>query len=555
MRRVISLWLPAFATDRLSCGPAWRKRRVKPFVISVASAGGLCIAAVNLHAAEAGVQPGMPLADARALAPGLEVTAADPLGDAEQLAKLAAWCGSFSPWTAPESAGSGPDGAGIWLDATGCAHLFGGEEELLRELLERVQRLGFVARAALADTAGAAWAVARFGASPQDSARAQGGTDGARSILVPAGATAATLAPLPIAGLRLPGPVVEGLAVLGLRRIADLMTMPRAPLVARFGNIVTDRLDRALGSRNESISPLVPEIPHRERLGLAEPIGTRPAIEAALAHLLTDLCARLGREHKGVRRLDFALFRVDGHVAHVRIGTSRPVREPKHLARLFAEHLDALDLGEGIEVLTLTADSVEALAADQLEMPGPALDHALASAGVAELVDRLTNRLGPESVLRLVERPSHVPERAGVTVAAARREAEEPLTPPPGRGERPLRLFPQPFPIDAVAPVPDGPPVMFRWRRVLHRVARAEGPERIAPEWWRTSLSWTTPWEETTRDYYRIEDESGRRFWVYREGLYPLGYAPPLPPAETEEPAEAQSAAALPRWFVHGLFA
>ena len=306
MRRMISLWLPAFATDRLSRdtsrGPAWRKRRVKPFVTSAASAGGLRIAAVNLHAAEAGILPGIPLADARALAPGLEVAAADPLGDSEQLTKLAAWCGSFSPWTAPESAGSGPDGAGIWLDATGCAHLFGGEEELLRELVQRVQRLGFGVRAALADTAGAAWAVARFAPLKE----------GERVTIVPAGATAAALAPLPMASLRLPGPVIEGLAVLGLRRIADLMTMPRAPLVARFGGSVTDRLDRALGQMNEAISPLVPEIPHRERLGLAEPIGTRPALEAALAHLLTDLCARLGREHRGARRLDFALFRVDG---------------------------------------------------------------------------------------------------------------------------------------------------------------------------------------------------------------------------------------------------
>ena len=541
--------MPAFATDRLSRGPAWRKRRVKPFVTSAASAGGLRIAAVNLHAAEAGILPGMPLADARALAPGLEVAAADPLGDSEQLTKLAAWCGSFSPWTAPESAGSGPDGAGIWLDATGCGHLFGGEEDLLRELVQRVQRMGFGVRAALADTAGAAWAVARFAA----------GKDGERAILVPPGATAAALAPLPMAGLRLPGPVIEGLAVLGLRRIADLMTMPRAPLVARFGGSVTDRLDRALGQSNESISPLVPEVPHRERLGLAEPIGTRPALEAALAQLLTDLCARLAREHAGARRLDFALFRVDGHVAHVRVGTSRPVREPKHLARLFAEHLDNVEVGEGIEVLTLTADSIEALAADQLEMPGPALDHALATAGVADLVDRLTNRLGADAVLRLVERPSHVPERAGVTVAAARHGEEKPIVLPPGRGERPLRLFPTPFPIDAVAPVPDGPPVMFRWRRVLHRVARAEGPERIAPEWWRTSLSWTTPWEETTRDYYRVEDESGRRFWVYREGLYPLGYAAAVAKDDDEEAVEdseqAARVAALPRWFVHGLFA
>lgn len=554
MRRLISLWLPAFATDRLSRGTAQRKRRVKPFVVTAASAGGLRIAAVNLHAAEAGILPGVPLADARALSPALEVAAADPLGDAAQLAKLATWCGCFTPWTAPESAGSGPDGAGLWLDATGCAHLFGGEEALLQELIARVQRQGFGARAAIADTAGAAWAMARF-------------AEGAQTVVVPEGGVRAALAPLPLAGLRLPPATVQGLALLGLRCIGDLVEMPRAPLVARFGATIADRLDRALGAVGESLSPLVPEIPYRERLGLAEPIGTRPDIEAALDHLLADLCARMAREQVGARRLDFTLFRVDGHVAHVCIGTSRSVREPKHLARLFAEHLDTLDLGEGIEVLTLAAASVETLPAGQLEMPGPGLSHALANAGVSDLVDRLTNRLGAGSVVRPEERPSHLPERAGVLVPAA--QAAPPsvpeVIPPAGRGARPLRLFLSPLPIDAVAPVPDGPPVMFRWRRVLHRVARAEGPERIAPEWWRAPLRagdevMKTPWAETTRDYYRVEDESGRRYWLFREGLYPLS-APKAQeqpkdtdPDEPELPALVPADPRAPRWFVHGLF-
>ncbi len=546
--------MPAYATDRLSRGTGWRKRRVKPFVTTAACAGGLRIAAVNLHAAEAGILPGMPLADARALAPGLEVAAADPLGDAEHLTKLAAWCSCFTPWTAPESAGSGPDGAGLWLDATGCAHLFGGEAALLQELLARVQRQGFAARAAVADTAGTAWALARFAA-------------GAHCVVVPEGGAKAALAPLPIASLRLPPATIEGLATLGLRRIGDLLEMPRAPLVARFGAAVIDRLDRALGHTREALSPLVEDVPHRERLGLAEPIGTRPDIEAALAHLLMDLCARLAREHVGARRLDFTLFRVDGEVAHVCIGTSRPVREPKHLARLFAEHLGTLDLGEGIEVLTLTAETIESLPSDQLEMPGPGLAHALASAGVNDLVDRLTNRLGSDAVVRLEERESHVPERAGVAVPAARPSLPSApprsppsappsaqFPPPPGRGARPLRLFPSPLPIEAVAPVPDGPPVMFRWRRVMHRVARAEGPERVAPEWWRASLPGAVldaPWAQTTRDYYRVEDDAGRRFWVYREGLYPLSRGAP---AADGGSATSLPPAAMPRWFVHGLF-
>ena len=489
-----------------------------------AHAGGLRIAAVNVHAADAGVHPGMPLADARALSPVLEVAAADPSGDAAALAKLAAWCGSFSPWTAPDAVGAA-DGGGIWLDATGCAHLFGGEQAMLQELLGRIERLGFAARAAIADSAGAAWAVVRF-------------APGGRDVVVPANGAKAALAELPLAGLRLATVIVEGLATLGLRRIGDLYDIARAPLVARFGRQMTERLDRALGTASEPLSPLLHEVPYRERLGLAEPIGTRTDIDAALAHLLAGLCTRLVREQRGARRLEFALFRVDGSIARVHIGTSRPVREPRHLQRLFAEHLDSLDLGEGIEVLTLAAPVVEALATTQLDLAAAA--SSIAAASVADLVDRLTNRLGEEAVLRIVEKPSHMPEHAGVAVPAAHNAKQEAVVPPPGPlGERLLRLFPNPLPVDAVAPVPDGPPVLFRWRRVAHRIARAEGPERIAPEWWRSASPWTAAWEETTRDYYRVEDEQGRRYWLYREGLYPIA---------------GGTGAHAPRWFMHGLF-
>lgn len=516
------MWLPAFQTDRLS--RSQRKWRVKPFATVAASAGGLRIAAMNAHAADGGVHPGMPLADARALLPVLDVVAADPAGDAETLTKLAAWCGSFSPWTAPDSAGAA-EGAGIWLDATGCAHLFGGELQMLQELLDRLSRMGFVARAALADSAGAAWAAVRF-------------APGAQAIVIRAGGTRAALADLPTAGLRLAPAVIEGLSTLGLRRIGDLYDVARAPLVTRFGKQLAERLDRALGVANEPLSPLLHEIPYRERLGLAEPIGTRPDIDAALMHLLERLCVRLGREHRGARRLEFALFRVDGSVARVHIGTSRSVRDPRHLQRLFAEHLDSLDLGEGVEVLTLAAPVVEELSTAQLDMAAQAA--AVATANVADLVDRLTNRLGEDAVLRVVEKPSHIPEHAGVALPAAQNAQTETVEPPPGRGERPLRLFPNPLPVEAVARVPDGPPALFRWRRVVHRIIRAEGPERIAPEWWRTSLPWTTAWEETTRDYYRVEDDKGRRFWLYREGLYPLN---------------GGAGTHAPRWFMHGLFA
>ena len=475
----------------------------------------------------------MPLADARALMPGFEVAPADVDADARAVHALAEWCGSFSPWTAPEPLADG-GAAGVWLDATGCTHLFGGEAGMLTAMVDRVRRLGFTARAAIADTPGAAWAIARFGPEAEVTVVAPGGTESA-------------LAELPVVALRIPPAANEGLCSLGLRCIGDLLALPRGPLAARFGKIVAGRLDQALGRTGEPISPLVPAPAHRERLALAEPIGLRDDVERGLAYLLGALCRRLEHGHAGVRRLDFALYRVDGSTARARVGTHHPARDPVHLARLFAEQLDGLDLGEGAEVLTLSAPEVEPLLPEQLflsvrrgeDNPSGGWRE---EADLAPLLDRLVNRLGRGSVTRLALGASHVPERASAEVPAVG-AIPGPLAPPPGRGGRPPRLFPRPLPIDAVAPVPDGPPVLFRWRRVVHRVAHAEGPERIAPEWWRTRLPWTSPWQEATRDYYRVEDESGRRFWLYREGLYPTGGEAD----ETPPPA--------PRWFIHGLFA
>ena len=515
MRRVISLWLPAFPTDRLS--RSQRKRRVKPFVTVAVTQGGSRVAAVNGHAADAGIAPAMPLADARALAPGIEVAAADAQGDARALQTLAAWCRNFTPWTAPEPAGEGATGAGVWLDITGCAHLFGGEDALLADLTGRVNRMGYAAHAVIADTPGAAWAVARFA--------------GPDAAIVPPGGTKSALARLPVAALRLPAGSVQGLSALGLRRVGDLYALPRAPLTARFGAIVANRLDRALGAIGEPVSPTVPVPAHRERIALAEPIATLDDIARGLDHLLARLCRRLADEHAGVRRLEFAIYRVDGGTVTLCAGTSRASRDAAHLARLFRERIDTVDLGEGIDALVLAAPSLEPLAPDQLTFAGSAT--AVADIGVATLTDRLTARLGEDAVLRPVLRESHIPERAAALVPAASAAVAAVADSPPGRGARPLRLFPQPLPVEAVAPVPDGPPILFRWRRVLHRIARAEGPERLAPEWWRTPLPVDTPLEPATRDYYRVEDESGRRYWLYREGLYP----------------------GTPQWFMHGVFA
>ena len=478
----------------------------------VAANGGLRIAAVSPAAREAGVTPGLPLADARALAPGLHTTETDPAADRRMLEWLADGCRRYTPWTALDGDDPGRGGGGgLWLDISGCAHLFGGEAALLEDLTGRLSKLGFDARAAVADTPGAAWAAVRF----------------ADAKIVAPGATHRALDPLPVAGLRLPAAVVEGLQRMGLRRIGDLAALPRAPLATRFGKPLLGRLDQALGRVREPLSPGRPVPPLHVRLAFAEPIATPEDIAAAARRLLDQLCALLKDAHQGARRLELTLYRTDDSHTGTAVGTGRPVNDPGHLERLFTEKLNKLDSGFGIDVMVLAATAVAPLAPTQMGLDSR--DQAL-NEGVERLLDRLGNRFGPARVVRLEARASHTPERAcretSVFAAPAPVSGDRPPRP------RPIHLLPWPEPIEVMAPIPDHPPLMFRWRRAQHRVTRADGPERIAPEWW---IDGAPPPEEGVRDYYRVENAQGQRFWLYREGLY----RPDTPP----------------RWYLHGYFA
>jgi protein ImuB len=540
MRRVISLCLPSFATDLLCRDrPEWRDRPLA--TLTEAQAGPLLVA-VNARAAAAGLRPGMSLADAHALLPVFETVAADPRTLEAACARLAAWCGRYSPWTTPDS-GALPPGSSIpaggqgsvWIDATGCAHLFAGEAALLADLVGRLAQGGFTARAAIADTPGAAWAACRFAT----------GADRPWCIVAP-DAACRVLAPLPVAALRLEAEAVAGLRRLGLRRIGDLLALPRAALGRRFGAAVMTRLDQALGRAAEPLSPhILPGRPFA-RLAFAEPIGRGADIAAARTRLVAMLCATLARRQCGARRLVLGLHRVDATMQHLAIGTSRASRAPAHLARLFDEHLETVDPGFGIEVMVLGATSVEPLAATQPDLDA-GMDEAPEPGAAAALIDRLSNRLGAGRVRRIALRESHIPERA-VTMPPAI-EGSTGTLPCPSQSAmarpamarpavaRPLRLLLRPEPIEATAPVPDEPPLRFRWRRVHYRVRRAEGPERIAPEWWCAAPpppADEAPEDETTRDYYRVEVTGGRRFWVFRRGLYRPG--------------------AHPVWFLHGIF-
>jgi protein ImuB len=529
--RVLSLWLPNLATDRIRPRSAPRSVQDRPeadtgpIATFAAERGAQRLAAVCPLAARAGLRPGMMLPDARAMLPALAVHPAAPEADAAFLERLAGWCERYTPYIAidrPHEDTPGDGSGALWLDITGCAHLFGGEAALRLDLLDRLERRGLHARAAIADSPGAAWALARFGAD--------------EAAIVQPGGSRAALGPLPVAALRLASEQALMLERLGLARIESLYPLPRQSLAARFGDDLPRRLDQALGAAAEPISPRTPLPAHRAQLGFAEPILQHEVLLPVTRRLLQQLCCGLEAGSAGARRLVLAFYRVDNSIESVAIGTSQPCRDPRQLARLFAEKLDRIDPGFGIERAILEAEVVEPL------LPQPLAWRAMGAGDLdqvrdlAPLVDRLSNRLGSEAVVRLMPRASHIPERAQrktAPSAPARADAgsiEHALAEAP---TRPLRLLAWPEPIEAVAPLPDDPPVLFRWRRALHKVARVRGPERLAPEWWRDPDA--DP-DATTRDYFAVEDTQGGRFWLFREGLY-------------------LAEAAMPRWYLHGLFA
>ncbi|MFO1070391.1 MAG: DNA polymerase Y family protein [Geminicoccaceae bacterium] len=494
-RRWLSLWLPDWPLERARLAAARCGRPFppddRPLALLLERQGGPRLHAVNRAAHGLGLGVGMRLADARAACPGLTVEPADPAADARGLEALALWCGRWSPWPAPD----GEDG--IVLDITGCAHLFGGEQGLLGDIAGRLQRLGLLHRAAIADRLAAAWAWARFG----------------NGDVLASGTAERHLLALPVRALRLDGELVAALTRLGLRTIGDIAGMPRAALLTRFGGALVARLDALLGQGSEAFVPLRAPQSFAARLAWPEPIGRTEDIAAACARLLTDLCGELERAQRGARRFRLSLWRLDGEAIRLDARTGRPVRSARHVERLFGLQWDGLDVGFGIELMHLEALETAPLGAAQAGLAA-----AEDEAALALLIDQLAQRLGEARVVRPEPRPSHIPARAQALVPAA---AE------PGAGDwlasqpRPLRLFPGEEPVQALAMLPDSPPVRVDWRGRSHRIVAADGPERILPEWWRDGEAAARPC-----DFYRVADEEGRRFWLCREGLY----GEPLPP-------------------------
>lgn len=480
------------------------------------------IAAASPEARALGLTPGMALTQARAAVPDIDVRDADAAGDLADLHRLAAalarrWC--------PVVALSGSDG--LFLEISGTAHLHGGEEAMARRLLTR---LGITAQLAIADTAGAAWAFAR---------------QAAPAAIIPPGAHVAALAPLPVTALRLDDGARELLARLGVDTIGELMAMPRAPLVRRFGKTIAQRLDQATGALPEPLDPIIPVQPIAVTRRFAEPIATADAISHWLAGLVDDLAEALAKAGVGARSLAFVAARVDSTDQVIRIGLARASREPSHLLRLIARRIEEIDVGYGLDALTLhlvRADPLgpETLGAAFAEQQAPDL---------APLVDTLANRIGPTRLWRHQPIESDVPERSVAPLppldppaTAATRLKRDDVHQLDGRTPdhawhprwpRPARLLRRPEPIDHVmAEMPDHAPRRFTWRGRPHRVTHSDGPERITGEWWRHAGE-----RDGVRDYFRVEDEQGHRFWLFRRG-----------DGERAETGDLS-------WYIHGTFA
>lgn len=516
-RRILALWFPRLPTDRLqrrAGGPRIFRASpdAAPLVIAAKTGNALRITACDAKASHLGLRAGMPLADARAMLPRLDVVQADEAADRRLLESIAEWSLHYTPLAALDLP------HGLLLDVTGATHLFGGERALLERACTSLKRQDFSAHGAIAGSAAAARALARW----RDRA------------IVPPGEEARAMAPLPVEALALDPAVTHAFRHAGLKTIGQVATRKRSELTARFGAGMVFALDIALGSAEKPISTRLPLPDYMAERIFAEPLVAHDAILETLRGLAQSLGTLLSERGEGARRLEAVFFRADGKVRRIAVEAGAPTRDADAIARLFHERLgalaDPLDPGFGFDLIRLSADRAERCETGTAAFTAAAGEEK----EIAFLVDRLAARFGSHRVLVFQPNDTHIPEAAAVAVPA--QSAEKPkrawkaIREKNEASRRPLRLFARPEPVQAMAEVPEAPPARFCWRRVWHEVVLAEGPERIAMEWWRDQAP------ELTRDYFRVEDSQGRRFWLYRDGLY-------------------NSETARPNWFVHGLSA
>ena len=479
-------------------------------VVAALEANAMRLVAADRKALSLGLNPGLGLADARARVPAIEVHEHEPEADLALLRHVADWCDRYTPVVAEEA----PDT--LILEIAGSAHLFGGEKRLRADLERRLSSFGLTARSAIAGTGAAARALARFG---------EGG-------IVASGAEREAVAPLPVAALEVEPESIVALRRAGLMSLGDLAARPLKPLAARFGSDFVRRLQAIFGEVDPPLSPRRPLPLFTAEERFADPIGLEGDIAIAFDALTRSLCALLERHGQGGRAFEATFFRADGATRRIEALVGRPLRDASALKKLFMTRLDALadpvDPGFGFDMIRLAALAGDPADGAQMRFERDRVDEA----AVADLVDRLSARFGPGAVERFLPFDSHVPERAARRVPAigdGEAEIEWSASPAGEPPLRPIMIFTPPQPVETIAEIPEGPPYRFRWRRIWHDTVRVEGPERISPEWWRAAK------EPKTRDYYRVEDRQGHRYWLYREGLY------------AREAGEV-------RWFIQGLF-
>ena len=559
-RRILSLWLPRLPTDRIqrqlarvapaktflgeagtgSCEENASKpakafssevdtgsreenasKQKNPCIVVAKQNNALQISALDDAAADLGLEIGLPLANARAICPQLQVFDADAGADARALNIIADWCDRFTPLLALDSP------HGLFLDITGCAHLFGGEAMLMRIICETLTRQGFAVSAGIASTSICARTMTRY----------------ISGQIIRNGEEADAVWPLPVFALGAEDAITRGLRRAGLKTIGDVASRARHEITARFGAEFTTLLEQALGQGDAPISPRKPLPDYIVEKRFPEPVATEDVIAATLSRLATMLVTAMDQQGKGARRLEASFFRTDGAVRTIVVDTGQPVTRPNVMDRLFRERLEALndplDPGFGFDLIRLSASRTEIVVQQQRDLDANVHNND----ELAALIDRIAARIGGRRVVVHLPQDTHIPERAVLAAPAQHQLAAAMQATWPMRVEgepplRPLRLFEKPEPIKVpFATVPDGPPHQFTWRRANHAVVRVEGPERIAMEWWKQNG------QSLTRDYFRVEDEAGLRFWIYRDGLYGSELV-------TKEGKPAPS-----NWFVHGLFA
>lgn len=498
MARYVSIWFPHLKTDWFSLRQP--HLRSIPFVLRAPSHGRMIITATNAVAEQKGLSAGMALADARAVVPDLEALDDKPDLTDKLLRRLVEWCIRFSPVAAVDP----PDG--ILLDATGCPHLWGGDEAYVNDIIAKLNNRGYHVRVSMADTVGVSWGIARFGKA---------------SLVIADGKHVEALMTLPPEALRLDPEVPERLHKLGLHQIKQLIHIPRTSLRRRFGQHLLMRLDMALGQEIEPIDPVEPIQPYQERLPCLEPILTATGIEVALQQLLEALCTRLQQEQKGLRKATFKGYRMDGKVELIEINTNGPSNHISHIFKLFQPKISTIEPALGIELFTIEASKVEdhkSKTANMWEGSGNLEDPRL-----SELIDRLVGKVGVQAIHRYLPDEHHWPERSFRAATSLREKA---VTAWDTGKLRPVCILKAPQHIEVTAPIPDYPPMLFRYKGKIHQVVKADGPERLEQEWWIQ--------QGQHRDYYRVEDEDGHRYWLFRLGHY------------DDENFQ---------WFLHGFFA